>query len=305
MTPALQVQGRVFCALALALAIAGLAGARLDVRYELAVAGALIVSLGVPHGAFDVAVARQLFGIVDLRGWALFSLFYIGLAAIVVAVWWLAPTLFLCAFLVVAALHFGGDPAAGAPTLSRVLYGGAVIVLPALWHGAELQRLLGLVAGPASGEIVASVLGLLAAPWLGATAFACVLQARTSRLAAAEHAALAALSVAAPPLVAFTVYFCAMHSPRHILRTLAGLRGGAARRALATALWPTAAVLAAAVGVGALAGGVPMETRVMQLVFVGLAALTLPHMVLLERARRVGASAEHGQSATHLPRSNA
>lgn len=295
MTPALQVQGRLFCVLALALAIASLAGARLDAGYELAAAGALIVTLGVPHGAFDVVVARRLFGIADLRGWALFSLIYVGLAALVVAFWFVAPTPFLFAFLAVAALHFGGDPATGASTSSRVLYGGAVIVLPALWHGAELQRLLGLVAGPESGAIVASVLGLLAAPWLGATAIACVLRARTSRLAAAEQAALAALAVAAPPLVAFTLYFCAMHSPRHILRTLAGLGGRAARCALAAALWPTAAVLAAAVGVGALAGGVPMETRVMQLVFVGLAALTLPHMVLLERARRAGVRADRRQ----------
>ena len=301
MTPALQLQGRLFCALALALAIAGLAGARLDVRHELVVTGALILLLGVPHGAFDVVVARRLFRIADLRGWALFSLFYIGLAALVVAFWWLAPTLFLCAFLAVAALHFGGDPAAGASTLSRALYGGAVIVLPALWHGAELQRLLGLVAGPASGAFVATGLSLLAAPWLGATVLACVLQARAARLAAMELAALAALSVAAPPLVAFTVYFCAMHSPRHILRTLASLRGAEARNAMALAIWPTAVVLAAAALTGWLASGIPIETRVMQLVFVGLAALTLPHMVLLERLRRSGLPTEFRQWSVSRP----
>ena len=45
------------------------------------------------------------------------------------------------------------------------------------------------------------------------------------------------------------------------------------------------AVLAAAALLGWLASDLPVEARVMQLVFVGLAALTLPHMVLLERAR--------------------
>ena len=301
MTPALRLQGRVFCALSLGLVVACLNGARLDSRYELGVTGALILLLGVPHGAFDVVFARKLFGVADVKGWALFSLFYIGLSALVVGLWYVAPSLFLCAFLAFAALHFGADPAAGASKLARGLYGGAVIVLPALWQGAELQRLLGLVAGPASAALVAPVLSQLAPVWLGATVLACALQARTARLAALEFAALAALAVTAPPLLTFTVYFCAMHSPRHILRTLASLRGAEARNALALAIWPTAVVLAAAALTGWLASGIPIETRVMQLVFVGLAALTLPHMVLLERLRRSGLPTEFRQWSVSRP----
>jgi Brp/Blh family beta-carotene 15,15'-monooxygenase len=208
-----------------------------------------------------------------------------------------APTLFLCAFLMFSAVHFGGDPAGGVSWLTRGLYGGAVIVLPALWHGLELQRLLGLVAGPASADLVAPVLSQLAPPWLAATVLACALQARTSRLAACESAALAALSLAAPPLAAFTVYFCAMHSPRHILRTLAGLQAAEARGALALALWPTLAVLVTAALLGWRLSDLSVEARVMQLVFVGLAALTLPHMVLLERARGLALTGQRPQAA--------
>ena len=288
MTPDLRLQSRVFGALALALVIASVAGARLAPLHELLAAAALISLLGLPHGALDVVFASRLFGVADFKGWALFSLLYVGLAAGVVGVWFVAPTLFLCAFLLLSALHFGGDPAAGVSTLARLLYGGAVIVLPALWHGPELQRLLGLVAGPASGAFVVPALSQMAAFWLAATVLACVLQARTSRLAASEWAALAALMVTAPPLMAFTVYFCAMHSPRHILRTLASWPGFEARSAAALALWPTFAVLAALAVIGWLSSDTPTPAWVMQLVFVGLAALTLPHMVLLEQARRMG-----------------
>ena len=292
MTPALQLQGRLFCGLSMALAIASLAGARLDSQQELLAAGALVLLLGVPHGAFDVVLAPKLFVVAGLRGWTVFSLLYVGLSALVVGFWLVAPTLFLCIFLIFAALHFGGDPAAGVSRLSRGLYGGAVIVLPALLHAAELQQLLGFVAGPESAAVVMPALRLLAAPWLCATVLAGALLARTSPLAAGEWAALAAVSVAAPPLIAFTVYFCAMHSPRHILRTLANLHGTEARHALTMAFWPTVVVLAAAALVATMATNLPLETRVIQLVFVGLAALTLPHMVLIERARRVSAPAE-------------
>jgi Brp/Blh family beta-carotene 15,15'-monooxygenase len=285
-TASLRFQGRLFCVLALALVIATLLGPRLEPRHELLAAAALVLLLGVPHGAFDVVLARRLFGVAEYKGWALFSLCYFGLSAAVVGLWMLTPTLFLCAFLALSALHFGGDPGRGTSRLSRVLYGGAVIVLPALWHGPELGRLLALVAGPKSAAFVTPVLSGLAAPWLAVTLFASALRARRSPLAAVELAALAALSLTAPPLVAFTVYFCAMHSPRHILRTLARLPATEVRGALQTALWPTLAVLAAAAGVAGLASGLPLETRVMQVVFVGLAALTLPHMALLEHARR-------------------
>jgi Brp/Blh family beta-carotene 15,15'-monooxygenase len=290
-TRALALQGQVFCGVTSALVIASLTGARLEPRHELLATGALVLLLGMPHGAFDVMIARQLFGTAGFKGWALFSLGYVSLSAAVVGVWIVTPAVFLCAFLIVSAFHFAGDPATGVPRLARGLYGGAVIVLPAMWHVEELQGLLGLVAGPDSAALVAPVLSQLALPWLAATMLACAVQFRTSRLAACESAGLAVLSVAAPPLVAFCAYFCLMHSPRHILRALANLKRAEARQAVALALWPTLAVLVAAALVLGLANDLPLEARVMQLVFVGLAALTLPHMLLIERARRAVSSA--------------
>ena len=82
-----------------------------------------------------------------------------------------------------------------------------------------------------------------------------------------------------------------MHSPRHILRTLASLPAIEVRNALLLALWATLIVLCALAVAGWLSIGRPVQTSVMQLVFVGLAALTLPHMVLLERARRLDSPA--------------
>lgn len=295
MTFGLRLQGRIFCAVALALVLAVLLGFRAQPIHELLAVGALVLLLGVPHGSLDVTVAHRLLRLTGIGAWAVFSLVYVGLAALVVGLWWVAPTVFLCAFLGVSALHFGADPAKGVSWPTRALYGGAVIVLPALWHGVELQRLLGLVAGPASAAFIVPGLSALAAPWACAIVLACLWEIRTSPFAAMELAALAAVAMTATPLVAFTVYFCVMHSPRHILRTLASEQGPELRRALAMALWPTVAVFALAVVAGLLASGLPLETRVLQLSFVGLAALTLPHMVLLERARRASALVQPGQ----------
>jgi len=292
MSTSLRGQGWVFCAAAFTWVAVSLVGGELSALTELAMATVLIALLGVPHGALDVVFARRLFGTSNFKEWAVFSVLYVGVASIVVGVWFVMPTLFLTAFLVSSALHFGGDPAR-ARMPARILYGGAVIVLPALWHSVELQRLLGYVAGPASASLVAPVLSQMAEAWLALTVLGCVLQARVSKLAALEWAALAALAVAAPPLMAFTIYFCAMHSPRHVLKTLADLSRGEAKRAVALALWPSAAVWFAIAAMLWWSGGKPLqawpaEADVIQVIFVGLAALTLPHMLLIARDRRLG-----------------
>jgi Beta-carotene 15,15'-dioxygenase len=68
---------------------------------------------------------------------------------------------------------------------------------------------------------------------------------------------------------------------------------GEARRAVALALWPSAAVWFVMAGMLWWSGGKPLQTwpaeaDVIQVIFVGLAALTLPHMLLIARARRLG-----------------
>jgi Brp/Blh family beta-carotene 15,15'-monooxygenase len=96
------------------------------------------------------------------------------------------------------------------------------------------------------------------------------------------------LAVAAPPLLAFTLYFCGMHSARHILRTI-DYSGTFSRPLLAlSALLPMIGVLVIAVVGWEFLKGKSLDERIVQVVFVGLAALTVPHMALVERVRLSG-----------------
>jgi Brp/Blh family beta-carotene 15,15'-monooxygenase len=185
-------------------------------------------------------------------------------------------------------LHFSGDPAAGTPGLARVLYGGAIIVLPTLLHAEEITRLFSLLVGIDAATLVTPFLRLLAWPWLIGLAMAAIQRLPKDWLTALEMGAVAVLAVLAPPLISFTVFFCAMHSARHILRTIDYSGRTSPGLILGATLLPMLGVLIASAAAWHFLAGTPINGAIIQLVFVGLAALTVPHMALVERVRLSG-----------------
>lgn len=254
---------------------------------EIVVAAILIVALGVPHGALDTLYARRARG-VDTTGRALgFLLAYLAAGACVVGLWMLSPLLFLAVFLAGSAFHFAGDPEEGASVLVRLAYGVGVVTLPALRHGDELRRLYALLTDAGTAETTAAASIPLAGVALAAGVLGSLLLVRERRWAqACEVVAVLALATFAPPLVAFAVYFCGMHSARHILRSAALMPQAPGRLALECVAPMVAVVLGGAVAWRFVGSG--LDARVVRVLFIGLAALTAPHMILVEPIRLRG-----------------
>jgi Brp/Blh family beta-carotene 15,15'-monooxygenase len=281
-------QGLIFgCVACLATAAAGALG-RCPPQLELIVLAALILVLGVPHGAMDTLFAQRLYGLRTAWDWTRFTAGYLVLAGLVVAAWAWAPTAFLVGFLLISVAHFSGDPAEGTPWISRILYGGVVLVLPAGRHQAEMSGLFGQLVGPEAAGAIMPVLGWLVWPWALGLIVAIGERSVRDRLTAFEFAAVGMLAFVAPPLLAFTLFFCGMHGARHILRAFRYSGRDSWRFLGLVALLPMIGV-----GLGSAAAwyflqDAPLDARVVQIVFVGLAALTVPHMVLVERVRLAG-----------------
>ena len=285
---ALRIQGFAFSIGAILLAVVAVSTARFDSQVELIVVASLIVLLGIPHGALDTIFARKLYGIKTLGGWLRFALIYLLLGASVVGFFMLAPSGFLIGFLLISMLHFSGDPAAGTPWFARAMYGGAIIVLPTLLYAGEITRLFALLVGIDAATLVTPFLRLLAWPWLISFVLAAIQRLPKDWLTALEMGAVALLAVLAPPLISFTVFFCAMHSARHILRTINYSGSSSLGLILGAMSLPMLGVLLASATAWHFLGGMPMNGAIIQLVFVGLAALTVPHMALVERVRLSG-----------------
>jgi beta-carotene 15,15'-dioxygenase len=283
----LQLQGQIFCSVVLVAAGIYWVVGSVNPLLELIFGAALIASLGLPHGAADPLYARALFNPKSILQWIAFVGVYLALAGLVVASWVIAPLVFLVLFLLISGFHFSADLAEDASVALRVLYGGAVIILPTFFHFESVLKLFSLLVGTSDATPIGHGLHTLAAPWLVAMSIAIVFQLRVGWHTALEAAAVTGLALLLPPIPAFILYFCGMHSARHFLRTQRFAKLPI-RTVLIGCIAPTFAVLIALVVLWQFRSTLSLDARIVQFTFVTLAALTVPHMMLVERVRFAG-----------------
>jgi Brp/Blh family beta-carotene 15,15'-monooxygenase len=278
-------QRSTFLVVAIVAIAASLILPRPPANVELIVAGALIVFLGVPHGALDILYIRRVLGIRIPRQFVLTLLSYVAISGLVVWLWVIAPQIFLMAFLVASGFHFSGDPERGASLLTRVATGVGVVALPVLFHSAELQHLYSLLTNRGAAETVVEISHPLAigVGFVGAVAMTLEITRKHFAIAG-ELAAVLLLATMAPPLLAFTIYFCMMHSARHILRT-AEIVPISRRAFVIECILPMVAVLLVGGVAWRIQAVLPVDAKAIQILFVILAALTAPHMIIVEPFR--------------------
>jgi len=266
---------------------------------------ACVALLGVPHGALDHLAARPYLQPLFKRAWLpVFLTVYLSAALLVAVSWRFASVGTLVTFLVLSVYHFGdGDvvPARYASAIERVVQilwrGLAVIALPIIRHSNETARIFVILLPDVSPEEVERLVATartVGAPLLVALGLAALFvalrpappQLRRLRLwDAFEGYAIAALFWVAPPLLAFLIYFCGWHSPRHALHLASDLGEGNIRKGAVAFLWNSLPLTAATLILAVLAYGhlrgahVSVEAGLLRLTFYGLSALTLPHMV--------------------------
>jgi Brp/Blh family beta-carotene 15,15'-monooxygenase len=197
------------------LALALAASAALPREASWLVALAVVIGLGVPHGALDGAVAAPLLRPRCGRAWfGVFALPYLGLSALVLLAWQVAPLATLAGFLALSVLHFGEEDAGPGRPLEALVRGGLPVALPALLRPEETAGLFAAVTRVPMPELPG---WWIAAAWLWLALAAVWLSARRRPGAVpVEMAALAAAFWLLPPLTAFTLYFVGLHAPRHM-----------------------------------------------------------------------------------------
>ena len=243
-----------------------------------------ILVLGVPHGALDGEVARSVLRPRFGRAWFLvFSLPYLALSALVLLAWHLVPGPTLLAFLAASVWHFGTEDAKAGDGLGVIVRGGLPIAMPTLIHPGATATVFATVAAAPLPQLPAWLWAAalawlaLAVMWAGRAAL------RRQGQLLAVPGVLAGLFVVLPPLTAFAIYFVGVHAPAHVAALIRNParapRVRDHRSAVLLALPITALTLLIGAALWPLYGGA-VPDRLLALTIQGLAALTLPHMLL-------------------------
>ncbi len=261
-----------------------------------ATAIAVMLIGGLPHGACDMALAATAWR-TGRRLMAALVTAYIGVAAAMAMLWWLAPVLALLVFLALAALHFGEDWAMLPAGLLRLMAGLAVIATAALGAPQAVAALFTAMTASPLGTPIAAWAAAMAPMTLLVTLVGLILawQAGNRAWVMAQTMSYACL-LTLPPLIGFGVFFVGLHAPLHwrqVARALPPMRHGAAKRQGAGLT-----VLVLAIWFGALWGKGLLMARPATLLLVGgdafclLSIVAAPHLALslaLERhVRRPG-----------------
>ena len=278
-------------------ALLGLAWRPVPLGAQLLILSAGVALTGMPHGALDGRLGRIWLLPKIGRAWVVwFAAAYLLVTGVVLLAWLAFPVASLVGFLLVSAWHFGSGDARPHESPRRLwaveslVRGGFVLCLPAVFHAAQVAELFGwLVPSTAGGGAVAAA-GLASAAWALVPAAAVLLVwhvARGQVLAAMELLLLPAVFAVLPPLLGFAVYFCVWHAPRHLLEWLDADDAAVLARAALPATAATLLAMAAAawwLSAGPSATAVPAAA--VRVLFVGLSALTVPHMLLDATAPR-------------------
>ena len=259
------------------------------------IAIAAILLIGVPHGGMDGAIARRAGWPAGMLSWILFHLAYLLLAVSVAFVWWLYPLPSLIFFLAISALHFGSSdirhisaPSSRDTWLPLLAHGGLVVIAIPGFQGSAVEPLFAVLVGKENSLWLLQQIDSLLLPWavlLFAYGIYSLFQPRW-RWTLFNLALLTALAYLLPPLVSFALYFCLWHSRRHMQQTWRAIAPEQRRRsAIETLVYSLLAFVAAGLFFvvqtqnGSASGITP---TLLQLTFVGLAALTVPHMLLVD-----------------------
>ena len=251
---------------------------------QLAILIYLLAITGLPHGAIDPAIARRAGFWQGAGGLMVFSLSYFLLSLAMVGIWFVSPEVLVIPLLVLSAWHFSGDWLVFFDRPLSLAVSVSVITLPAFFFEVEVTSIFDLLV-PNSSAVVVELMGLIAVVSTLYVVCRCMSAPDLSKIALIEIFTLFCASVALPPIPYFTLYFCLLHSPLHLHESLSKLGFS---QVIVFALPFTVLGIAAGIAFLIHLPAADLSQQIIQVIFIGLFALTVPHMVLIALSRKRG-----------------
>lgn len=241
----------------------------------------LIAVCGLPHGALDAEIGTFLDLTHTIRGAFLFFMGYVLLALSGIALWLWLPPLALSLFLVISIFHFSDDWQSRLGRPMSVALAVAVVGLPAIGQPDAVAQILTWLFIPAPlAPMFVTILAFGAGIGLLLVVGTVMVSHRGRWPVIVEVSLLSISALVMSPVLYFALYFCLIHAQRHMLDCSRLLDLSLAQCYLKSLPILFLTVLCGGVSYWLFASA-GLSTNLIRWLFIGLFALTLPHMALI------------------------
>ncbi len=260
----------------------------------------LILIVGVSHGSLDNIKGKKLLRLFNIKSTYIFYIIYIFISAAVIVTWLILPSMTLILFLIIASYHFGKEDTQflinDRSYFTQILYffkGFLIILAPLYFHFQETIAIFKLLL--IDNEIFYSSLDFIETNKIIQIGIICSTLSSIflflknfemkKFVVFLDYFSILILNYYLYPLIAFTVYFCFLHSIRHTISLaidldpnsiINGFRLFVKKALPLTILTAVFSIIALYL----LNNSYNLDSAILKIIFIGLASLTFPHILL-------------------------
>ena len=260
----------------------------------------LILTIGISHGSLDNFKGKKLLDILKIKNIFFFYIFYIFIGFFVIIIWLTFPATTLVFFLLVASYHFGKEDTDflinNNFSLNQIFYflkGLLVVVAPLNFHFEETMNIFKLLliddekfylylSNIESFKIIQIIflLSVFSNFYLFIKSFRFI-----NFSIFLDFFSILILNYYLPPLLAFTFYFCFLHSIRHSVSLIVEIDKYHFKNGLIIFLKKIFPLTALTISIFLIAlfylnNFFEFDNAIIKVIFIGLASLTFPHILL-------------------------
>ena len=254
----------------------------------------LILILGISHGSLDNIKGEKLLKLFGYKSTISFYLAYIVISCLIIILWLKFPNAILFLFLIVAAYHFGKEDTVFSFKrkffISECLFflkGSSVILMPLLLQRNPTNEIFKILNFNVFMSPVFSdpfLIMMLCLSFLSSVYISNKKNTELKGIMIMDFLSLFILNFFLTPILAFTLYFCFLHSIRHAITLIFDLdksfKSGLkkfVRRAIPLTFVTGVIFLFA---IYFLNNFYKLDEAIYKVIFIGLASLTFPHILL-------------------------
>ena len=254
----------------------------------------LILIIGISHGSLDNIKGRKLLKIFGFKSEYIFYIVYLTISSLIILLWIIFPNTVLLIFLIVACYHFGKEDTVFFVEkeifFKEILYffkGSSVIIAPLFFHREETNEIFrtlnfNIFENSLFSDVFLVIILFLS--FISSFFLSNKKDINFKILLMTDFLSILIINFFLSPILAFTLYFCFLHSIRHSITLIfeldKSLKNGF-RKFIKKAIPLTLITgFAFIVAIYLLTNFYELNEAIYKVIFIGLASLTFPHILL-------------------------